>query len=236
MKGKHKTAIRKKVTKPVKTASSTAASFPVEKTSEASPVMTVEAIPTAETLTTPSIPETNSQTPTPPAPSELDQPKTPEETASELDHKNSFLFIVGLVVFLVIIVGTGLFAAFLFTQSNKEVVTAPVETAQPSPSPEEELDRSVFVFEVLNGSGVSGAAAKAQEQLEDLGYTVIKTGNADRQNYTETKIYVSEELEGKADIFLEEIKLEYANATFSGILTSAKDSTASARIIIGKNE
>ena len=42
---------------------------------------------------------------------------------------------------------------------------------------------------VLNGTTVSGAAATAKTTLEQAGFTVRTTGNANHQTYTSTVIY-----------------------------------------------
>ena len=52
------------------------------------------------------------------------------------------------------------------------------------------LDRANLTIAVKNGSGVTGAAAKASNFLKDLGYTVSSTGNADNSDYENTVIEV----------------------------------------------
>ncbi|MDK2925395.1 MAG: polyisoprenyl-teichoic acid--peptidoglycan teichoic acid transferase, partial [Bacillota bacterium] len=43
-------------------------------------------------------------------------------------------------------------------------------------------------LEVLNGSGEPGAAREVAEQLSNMGYTVVRVGNADRFTYRESQI------------------------------------------------
>lgn len=238
MKGKRKTTTGTKVTRISKSAKTPALSrvLPAKDNYIPTSNMTVAPIPTAETLSVEAMPE-------PPHPTAAIAPdsKPPSpmlaETPSELDRKNNFLFVAGLVVFLAVVTGTGLIAVFLFTQKNQ--ADAPVEektVVQPGPSPREELDRSLFVFEVLNGSGSAGAAAKATKQLEDLGYLVIKTGNAGNQNFTETEIYLKEDLTKLSEQLLDDLKSKFSAATFSAILEVSATSTASARLIVGKGQ
>lgn len=66
----------------------------------------------------------------------------------------------------------------------------PEPTPLPSPTPEPvDVDISELSVQVLNGSGVAGAAGAMQEVLEDLGYTVDDTGNADNYDFEETEVY-----------------------------------------------
>ncbi len=115
-------------------------------------------------------------------------------------------------------------------------------TSQPSPepsptpisslSPEPVLNRSDWSFEVLNGSGVTGAAKKVADKIQELGYQVIKTGNADKSNYEKTQILIQKDLMEKIDLVAADLKDVIRIASVAGEL---KDSTASARIIIGKD-
>jgi LytR cell envelope-related transcriptional attenuator len=46
------------------------------------------------------------------------------------------------------------------------------------------------VIEVLNGSGVKGAANLVARKLQDKGFDVVKTGNAPDKNYTHTLVAI----------------------------------------------
>ncbi|HHY93165.1 MAG TPA: LCP family protein [Firmicutes bacterium] len=50
-----------------------------------------------------------------------------------------------------------------------------------------EANKSVRV-EVLNGNGEAGAAKEVAQQLANMGYTVVRVGNADRFTYQESQI------------------------------------------------
>lgn len=127
---------------------------------------------------------------------------------------------------------TGLFG------SNATVPTpspSAYETSSPSPS---SLVRSDWTFEVLNGSGVSGVAKKVAEELQKLGYLVLKTGNADKQTYAKTEILVRKDYADggafgtKINLVIADIKDVIKIASVAGEL---REGTASARIIIGKD-
>ena len=60
-------------------------------------------------------------------------------------------------------------------------------TPEVTPTPDEAA-KDEFTIEILNGSGISGEAGRAQVLLEDEGFTVSGIGNADNSDYTETVI------------------------------------------------
>ncbi|MGY1825129.1 MULTISPECIES: LCP family protein [unclassified Blastococcus] len=70
-----------------------------------------------------------------------------------------------------------------FSQLSAEPEPAPEEAAPPEAA--DPADVSVAVF---NGSGTSGLAATAQGELEDAGFTVVSTGNADSSDYAQSEI------------------------------------------------
>lgn len=113
----------------------------------------------------------------------------------------------------------------LETSKTKEIQTAPPKEEAPAIV----FDKTKFTLEILNGSGVAGAAKKIADKLSALGYEIIKVGNADVVE--KTQVYLSSEMESFKSEFLKDLEADLKEATISGEL---KDSTASARIIIGK--
>ena len=85
---------------------------------------------------------------------------------------------------------------------------------------------------VQNGSGVAGAAAKASDFLKGLGYNVTSVGNADKDDYQNTKIQVKK---SKVE-FLNLLKADLSKNYTIGEATSdlPENSTEDALIIIGK--
>ncbi len=73
---------------------------------------------------------------------------------------------------------------------SKPTPTLIPETPTPSPSPTPVLARKDLSVAVLNGSGTAGAAGTMADYLKGLGYTVSKTGNASRFDYTKTTVEV----------------------------------------------
>jgi hypothetical protein len=110
--------------------------------------------------------------------------------------------------------------------SETPAPTSPPEVTQPPVNP-----RAEITLEVLNGSGVKGVAGTIAGDLEKLGYTILNIDNADAQTYTQTEIYTAPSFV-PSDLLLSDLAKDYPSATVTGEL---KDSTASAKIIIGKD-
>ncbi len=148
------------------------------------------------------------------------------------EKAGSKLFKVSIFVLLLLLLANVAFFFFFIKDLKK---SAPVETAAitPTPTPAPTINKSEWTFEVLNGSGVAGAASKVADALTSAGYTVVETGNADLSDYEQTQIYVKNDLKDKVDLLIADLKDIVKIATVAGELT---DSTASARIILGKDQ
>lgn len=141
--------------------------------------------------------------------------------------------LITLILFIlaVLVIGGGIyFVAGVGSSKREQQEEAATPTQTPTPTPQR-VNRSEWSFEVLNGSGVTGAAKKLADQLKELGYQVSKVGNADRDDYETSQLYVSEDFADKVDAVVVDIKDIIKIASIAGEL---KNSTASARIIIGK--
>lgn len=144
--------------------------------------------------------------------------------------------LVTLILFIltIAIIGSAIYFVAGVGSPKKQEQTAispPKSATTPTPSPTPKtLNRSQWSFEVLNGSGVTGAAKKLADSLKALGYQVVKVANADK-DYTKNEFFVQEDLMANIDSIVTDIKDIIKIASISGKL---KDSTASARIIIGK--
>lgn len=127
----------------------------------------------------------------------------PKEAGSSASNKKTIIAVIGVI--LIIVVGgwfvlgnssggssspspspTGALSAF----PTPEVQT-PTPSATPSPSP---VAKDQLKVEVLNGTGVPGEAGFLQKELEEMGFENIDTGNADKQDATETMATYSREL------------------------------------------
>jgi len=101
-----------------------------------------------------------------------------------------------------------------------------------SPVDKSGLDRSKLSITVQNGSGIEGVAGKASKILQDLGYNVASTGNADNYNYEGVTIKVKKENEKFLDLLKKDLSRDYVIKTGSSDLPST--SPTDALIIIGK--
>lgn len=121
--------------------------------------------------------------------------------------KNPFLYflIIALVAF---VTGIAFMAGIYYAMPNKNFFAMfsvpnmpgipgvaqpsptpePVAKVQPTVTPEKEVKLSDYSVKVLNGSGVSGQAAKVKTALTAEGFTVASTGNADRTDVEKTQI------------------------------------------------
>jgi len=101
-----------------------------------------------------------------------------------------------ILIFVAVVSGVYLFR----NGSNQEQdiqQEAPTVTPLVENSPtrtQEPVDISLYSVTIRNGSGISGEAGRAKSLLEENGFTVISTGNADRFDYTDTIIQVSEDI------------------------------------------
>jgi len=163
---------------------------------------------------------------------EIFKERPPEEEVL-LKKVKKKLFITGFLVavFVFALIGGIFYLTNRFNQQTKEEVTAGIEEQQeptPIPTPNQ-LDREEISLEILNGSGVSGAAAEIAEIFEDLGYKIVEIGNANRTEGNQ--LYENPNTEDLIDILLEDVENELDISSISGELD---DSTASARIILGR--
>ena len=105
------------------------------------------------------------------------------------------------------------------TQNTTVVQTSPVPSASPAAA---EVKRADLKVQVLNGSGVAGAAAKAKTFLEGLGYLDVATGNADG-DFAETEVDVKESVSAASEMVKKELKDKYTLSDTVGVLDKTSD-------------
>lgn len=119
---------------------------------------------------------------------------------------------------------------------EKKATPTPTKKPAATPIPQRsattaaELKRQSISVQVLNGSGVSGAAQKTADYLASFYYTVSATGNADNYDYEKTVIETKKETD--LALLKTDLEAQYAIGTASATLSS--DSAYDAVIIIGK--
>lgn len=111
----------------------------------------------------------------------------------------------------------------------------PSPTVKPTSNPVDKtsgLDRSQLSIHILNGSGVAGAAKKASDFLEGLGYNVVQVGNAEKTDYTQTEIQLKSANSKYLDLLKKDLSSSYTVGTTSTDLSASE--SAGAVVIIGK--
>lgn len=100
---------------------------------------------------------------------------------------------------------------------------APEAESSPEATSAATLKRDTLKIQVLNGSGVSGAAGTAKTYLEDLGYKNVVTGNASTSDFTETEISIKKEMEEYTSLLTSDLKDEYQVAdSVKTLVTTSK--------------
>lgn len=131
------------------------------------------------------------------APQLVEEVKLPTQEVVEVEEKPNYMWLIILIALLVGALTGGFITYFSGLSRMKETESTPlpvatliptiepVPSASPSPIKREELK-----VQILNGSGVSGAASKAKALLTGLGYTSIDTGNALISDLVQTEVSV----------------------------------------------
>ncbi|OGM21626.1 hypothetical protein A2714_00690 [Candidatus Woesebacteria bacterium RIFCSPHIGHO2_01_FULL_38_9] len=110
-----------------------------------------------------------------------------------------------IIIILIILAGLGFGAWYVFkgrasTEESSEVSPTPTTKLTPTPT-EVPIERENVKIQVLNGTGLSGAAGNLKKELEELGYSKLDVGNASPQNFKVTQVVFS-------DTVLESVKDE----------------------------
>jgi hypothetical protein len=110
------------------------------------------------------------------------------------------------------------------TESPTPVATTMSENKEtPVASSSPTLKRDGLKVQVLNGSGVSGAAGKAKTLLEGLGYVSVETGNASSSSVETTEVAVKETAKEYLELIIKDLSKEYeATAAAKVLPTSSK--------------
>jgi len=197
-------------------------------------------------FTSTTAPETaaSPSTPSAPAPSlivpqidkdsslEIERFKQPvlEETPLQEKH-GRVLFVLGTLFGILLLSAVAALGYFYFTLKSASPVTAPSPIAQITAAPTPTvISNADITFEVLNGSGIAGQAAKYGQQLTTLGYKVATMGNAATPS-TGLTVQIAASLANQKDSLLAALQKAFPAASYSGILT---DSSSLVRLTIGK--
>lgn len=143
-------------------------------------------------------------------PAEKEKPKELEKEAffppkTNGKRKKPFLKIFFTFLIGFFLGGLAMAAGFYFLISPEQAQNAPKEpvpvpteivkeTTSNSSEGEEKIDYSQYKVQVLNGSGVKGAAALVKELFSSFDFSAVDIGNASVSNQQETKISLKKSL------------------------------------------
>lgn len=156
-----------------------------------------------------------------------DEIKSDSEINSESFEKTNYLWIIIPTALLIGALVGGLITYFSgISKLNPESTPTPVVTIQPTiqptptASPSSTLKKDVLKIQILNGSGVSGAASKAKTLLEGLGYKEIDTGNANMSDLAQTEIAIKDTKKEYLDLIIKDLSKSYTAIEASKALVS----------------
>lgn len=123
------------------------------------------------------------------------------------------------------------------TEEDVTPTKEPTKTPTPKPTinPIDKasgLNRSKLSVHVLNGSGITGAARKAADSLEGLGYNIIQIGNADSSTYEKTIIQIKSAKDNYLDLLKKDLSSSYSLGTASADLSDSE--RPDVIVIVGK--
>jgi len=141
-----------------------------------------------------------------------------QEIDEEQDEKPNYLWIIIPTALLIGALVGGLITYFsgLSKLDSSSPTPSPVSSEVPvaSPTPTAEpattLKKEDLKIQILNGSGVSGAAGKAKTLLEAAGYKSIDTGNATVSNLAQTEIEIKVSKKEYLEVLTKDLEKSYA--------------------------
>jgi hypothetical protein len=114
---------------------------------------------------------------------------------------------------------------------QKPTPTTPPPTVKPTEKP---VDLTAFTISVLNGSGISGKAADEKTALTTAGFKVTSTGNADTNDFTQTKIAAKKSVDPQFLTKLEE-ELKKSYDVDTSVTLTPDSSPADVVVTLGKS-
>lgn len=171
----------------------------------------------------------------------VDSEVMPEISAHSRSSKRSIfvwafvIILTSLVAGVVIMLASGNNMGITLPAFGPTPTPTPTGTPTPTPTPDvSKLDRATISIQVLNGSGTSGAAGKMKTALEESGFTVKDTANAQNYDYEKTEIIVKEDKKDYIPLLEEDLKKLYTLAP--SVSTLDEDVPYDVRIIVGKED
>ena len=139
-----------------------------------------------------------------------------ESAASSNLGAISLVIILALVAVLLVVAAINIIFSSMGNPESKIADPGTSESASAEPSPSESevsvADDSITV-DVLNGSGVSGAAKKFSEAVEDKGWTLGQVGNYSTNLTDSTVYYKGEDNASQAKLVAESLGISATEAS-----------------------
>jgi len=111
------------------------------------------------------------------------QPAKPKSRIAFILGPLAIIIVIGVVYFLSRQATEKVYKNFKPIEPDTSVTIAP-----PTVQPQVTIDPKQYTIAILNGSGITGQAGQFKTLLEEKGYVVESTANADKENYTEVQI------------------------------------------------
>lgn len=174
------------------------------------------------------------------------------ESVTQQSSRSNAKLVAIIVTVVVVLVGMVIGGFFVYQNAMSEanqppeivVTEEPIATPLPDSTPdsestdsgqlqpETEIDVATLLVEVLNGSGIPGAAGDLASDLETAGFEDIDTGNADQYDYEETVVSVKPGQDEVYTLVLEAIQDNYEVIQGDDL---DEDSDFDVQVIVGQN-
>lgn len=145
-----------------------------------------------------------------------------------MDADNRKKIVIAIVAFAFFITGFFLWRGRSAKQNKDTTKEKTTVTESPEPTEEPEFKKDDFTIKILNGSGKAGLSGSLQKDLEEKGYKVEGTGNADNFNYKKTIIQTKENVPQK---FIDELK-DLLSDKYGSVETEELDSDGDTDVVI----
>lgn len=105
----------------------------------------------------------------------------------------------------------------VLSESDSKLDPQPTPIPTPTPTPVPNLNKADLKFRIENGSGVAGAAGKAQTFVQGLGYSVNDIGNAVESDRPTTLIKIKTSKLAYKDLLIQDLKSNYELVVEDGL-------------------
>jgi len=157
-----------------------------------------------------------------------------ELNMQDIPKRKNYMWPILLIFIIAIVLLVGI---FVYKQGLLKKVTVNImPAATPTPTVTVEptqavVDLTKYEIEVLNGSEVTGEAAKQKDNLEAAGFTVSSVGNADNSDYTDTIIKAKASVDSA---FIAKLRSVLSNTfTVGPVQTLSSDAAVPIQVILG---